>query len=211
VIALLFASILFINMPDNKINQLMREKYNSLRPRENPPANQDSYAFARKRARDKHNQEIYEQLSLHEGEEPSVYTDTKGKRTIGIGFNLDEPSNRKKAESLGLNVQDMLSGKKTLSDKEIKLLYNESIKQAADDANAFLPQAGRQPAVVQKVLIDMAFNLGRTKLNKFENMRAALLEGDYNKAADEMIDSNWYNQVGNRSKTLVDMMRSAAR
>ena len=198
-------------MPDNRINQLMREKYNSLRPRENPPANQDSYAFARKRARDKHNQEIYEQLSLHEGVEPSVYTDTKGKRTIGIGFNLDEPSNRKKAESLGLNVRDMLSGKKTLSDKEIKLLYNESIKQAADDANAFLPQAGRQPAVVQKVLIDMAFNLGRTKLNKFENMRAALLEGDYNKAADEMIDSNWYNQVGNRSKRLVEMMRSAAR
>jgi len=211
VIALIFISILFINMPDNRINQLMREKYNSLRPRENPPANQDSYAFARKRARDKHNQEIYEQLSLHEGVEPSVYTDTKGKRTIGIGFNLDEPSNRKKAESLGLNVQDMLSGKKTLSDKEIKLLYNESIKQAADDANAFLPQAGRQPAVVQKVLIDMAFNLGRTKLNKFENMRAALLEGDYNKAADEMIDSNWYNQVGNRSKRLVEMMRSAAR
>lgn len=210
MIALLFVSILFI-MPDNRINQLMREKYNSLRPRENPPANQDSYAFARKRARDKHNQEIYEQLSLHEGVEPSVYTDTKGKRTIGIGFNLEEPSNRKKAESLGLNVQDMLSGKKTLSDKEIKLLYNESIKQAADDANAFLPQAGRQPAVVQKVLIDMAFNLGRTKLNKFKNMRAALLEGDYNKAADEMIDSNWYNQVGNRSKRLVEMMRSAAR
>jgi lysozyme len=210
VIALLFVSILFI-MPDNRINQLMREKYNSLRPRENPPANQDSYAFARKRARDKHNQEIYEQLSLHEGVEPSVYTDTKGKRTIGIGFNLEEPSNRKKAESLGLNVQDMLSGKKTLSDKEIKLLYNESIKQAADDANAFLPQAGRQPAVVQKVLIDMAFNLGRTKLNKFKNMRAALLEGDYNKAAEEMIDSNWYNQVGNRSKRLVEMMRSAAR
>ena len=42
-------------------------------------------------------------------------------------------------------------------------------------------------------------------------MREALLEGDYNKAADEMIDSKWYNQVGNRSKTLVKMMRSAAR
>lgn len=173
-------------------------------------ANQDSYAFARRRARDKFNQELYEQIALHEGVEPSVYKDTKGKRTIGIGFNLDEPSNRKKAEAVGLDVQDMLSGR-TLSDKEIKMLYNESIKQAANDANAFLPKAGRQPPVVQKVLIDMAFNLGLTKLNKFEKMREALLEGDYNKAADEMIDSKWYNQVGNRSKTLVKMMRSAAR
>tara|TARA_R100000353_G_scaffold38311_3_gene30364 strand:- start:7106 stop:7633 length:528 start_codon:yes stop_codon:yes gene_type:complete len=166
--------------------------------------------YARKRARNKFNQELYEQIALHEGVEPSVYKDTKGKRTIGIGFNLDEPSNRKKAEAVGLNVQDMLSGR-TLSDKEIKMLYNESIKQAANDANAFLPRAGRQPPVVQKVLIDMAFNLGLTKLNKFEKMREALLEGDYNKAADEMIDSKWYNQVGNRSKTLVKMMRSAAR
>lgn len=174
------------------------------------PANQDNYAFARQRARDKFNQELYEQIALHEGVEPSVYKDTKGKRTIGIGFNLDEPSNRKKAEAVGLNVQDMLSGR-TLSDKEIKMLYNESIKQAANDANAFLPRAGRQPPVVQKVLIDMAFNLGLTKLNKFEKMREALLQGDYNKAADEMIDSKWYNQVGNRSKTLVKMMRSAAR
>lgn len=57
----------------------------------------------------------------------------------------------------------------------------------------------------------MAFNLGLTKLNKFVEMRKALLKGDYNKAADEMIDSKWYNQVGNRSKRLVDMMRSAAR
>ena len=188
MIALLFASILFVDMPDN----------------------QDSYAFARQRARDKFNQELYEQIALHEGVEPSVYKDTKGKRTIGIGFNLDELSNRKKAEAVGLNVQDMLSGKKTLSDKEIKMLYNESIKQAANDANAFLPKAGKQPPVVQKVLIDMAFNLGLTKLNKFEKMREALLEGDYNKAADEMIDSKWYNQVGDRSKRLVKMMRSAA-
>ena len=152
--------------------------------------------FARQRARNKHNQEIYNQLALHEGVKPEVYDDSEGNRTIGIGFNLEEPSNRKKAEALGLNVQDMLSGKKVLSDK---------------DANAFLPRAGRQPPVVQKVLIDMAFNLGLTKLNKFVEMRKALLKGDYNKAADEMIDSKWYNQVGNRSKTLVDMMRSAAR
>jgi len=166
--------------------------------------------LARQRTKAKYNQEIYDQLALHEGEEPSVYTDTKGKRTIGIGFNLDEPSNRKKAEALGLNVQDMLSGKKTLSDKEIKLLYNESIKQATKDANAYLPKAGRHPPVVQKVLLDMSFNLGLTKLNGFVEMRKALLRGDYNKAADEMIDSEWYSQVGNRSKTLVDMMRSAA-
>lgn len=174
------------------------------------PDNQSTSDLARKRTKDIFNQELYEQIALHEGIKPSVYEDTKGKRTIGIGFNLDEASNRKKAEAVGLNVQDMISGKKTLSKKEMKMLYNESVKQAADDANAYLSKAGRQPLVVQKVLIDMAFNLGRTKLNKFKEMRKALAAGDYNKAADEMVDSIWYNQVGNRSKKLEEMMRSAA-
>ena len=198
-------------MPDNRLNELMlrRQRQDALR-RQNNPENLRLQDFARRRARNKFNQELYEQIALHENIEPKVYKDTKGKRTIGIGFNLDEPSNRKKAEALGFNVQDMLSGKKILSDKEIKILYNESIKQAANDANAFLPRAGRQPPVVQKVLIDMAFNLGLTRLNGFVEMRKALLKGDYNKAADEMINSKWYNQVGNRSKRLVDMMRSAA-
>jgi len=201
-----------IDMSYNRLNELMlrRQRQDALQ-RQNNPENLTVQNFALKRARDKYNQEIYNQLALHEGIKPEVYNDSKGNRTIGIGFNLEEPSNRKKAEALGFNVQDMLSGKKVLSDREIKILYNESIKQAADDANAFLPRAGRQPPVVQKVLIDMAFNLGLTKLNEFKKMREALLKGDYNKAADEMINSKWYHQVGDRSKRLVDMMRSAAK
>ena len=30
----------------------------------------------------------------------------------------------------------------------------------------------------------------------------------WNKAADEMMDSRWYHQVGRRSQELVEMMRS---
>ena len=57
----------------------------------------------------------------------------------------------------------------------------------------------------------MAFNLGLTKLNKFKEMRKALMQNDYNKAADEMIDSNWYKQVKTRGPRTVSLMRSAAR
>ena len=32
--------------------------------------------------------------------------------------------------------------------------------------------------------------------------------GDWNKAADEMVDSRWFEQVPNRAKRLVDRMRS---
>ena len=166
--------------------------------------------LARRRSKSNIGQELYSQLSLHEGKRNEVYEDSEGIATIGIGFNLEEPSNRKKAESLGLSVKDMLSGKKVLSEKEIKMLFNESLKQSIDDANKFLPRAGSHPEAVQKVLVDMSFNLGLTRLNKFKNMKKALLARDYKKAANEMIDSKWYGQVGDRSKRLVKMMRSAA-
>ena len=60
-------------------------------------------------------------------------------------------------------------------------------------------------------LVDMAFNLGLTKLNKFEKMKEGLMNNDYQTAADEMVDSLWYNQVQSRGPRMVDVMRSAAR
>jgi lysozyme len=57
----------------------------------------------------------------------------------------------------------------------------------------------------------MAFNLGLTKLNKFEKMKAALGQNDYSRAADEMVDSNWYKQVKSRGPRTVALMRQAAK
>jgi len=55
----------------------------------------------------------------------------------------------------------------------------------------------------------MAFNLGRPRLSQFKNMIKAVNEGNYKKAADEMVDSRWYHQVGRRSQELVELMRGA--
>jgi len=60
-------------------------------------------------------------------------------------------------------------------------------------------------------IVDMAFNLGLTKLNKFKKMKAGLMNNDYQTAADEMVDSNWYKQVKSRGPRMVAVMRSAAR
>jgi lysozyme len=57
----------------------------------------------------------------------------------------------------------------------------------------------------------MAFNLGLTKLNKFERMNAALSQNDYKTAADEMVDSKWYKDVKTRGPRTVELMASASR
>ena len=59
------------------------------------------------------------------------------------------------------------------------------------------------------MLVNMHFNLGMPTLRKFRNMLDALERREYNRAADEMLDSNWADQVGNRAIELADIVREA--
>jgi lysozyme len=63
----------------------------------------------------------------------------------------------------------------------------------------------------QEVLINMAFNLGMTRLLGFRNMLAALGAGDYGIAADELLDSRYARQVGQRAQRLAIQLRTGVR
>ena len=54
----------------------------------------------------------------------------------------------------------------------------------------------------------MMFNMGRPRLTKFRMMKDAVDNGDWSEAADQMVDSRWYAQVGKRAERLVDRMRN---
>lgn len=56
-------------------------------------------------------------------------------------------------------------------------------------------------------LIDMYHNLGATRFNQFRKMIKAISEKNYEKASDEMLDSRWAVQVGNRAYELSDIMK----
>ena len=56
------------------------------------------------------------------------------------------------------------------------------------------------------VLLDMCFNIGYAGLMKFKKMWFALGNRDFAEASRQMKDSNWYVQVGNRSKRNVILM-----
>jgi len=58
------------------------------------------------------------------------------------------------------------------------------------------------------VLIDMSVNLGINKLFEFVNFITALDSGDYDKAAEEMLESKWAKQVPNRANELANIMRT---
>ena len=58
------------------------------------------------------------------------------------------------------------------------------------------------PEDLQRVMANMCFNLGITRLLKFKNFLSAMENKDWEKAAVEMIDSRWATQVGARATRL---------
>lgn len=127
---------------------------------------------------------IEEQLILHEGLRTKVYTCPAGKLTIGVGRNLED---------------------KGITKNEALFLLQNDIAECRNDLRNFWWFERLDP-IRQKVLIDMRLNLGSAGFRKFKKMIACLEIGDYAGASEQMMDSRWYKQVGDRGKRLVRMM-----
>lgn len=60
----------------------------------------------------------------------------------------------------------------------------------------------------KNVLVEMSFNMGLAGVASFKNMLEAIKNEDYKKAAREMLNSKWAEQVGYRSAELAEQMRT---
>jgi len=163
--------------------------------------------YAISRVKDKRAKEYFSMMVENEGYRPKVYRDSKGNPTVGVGLSLKEPMNQRFLREEGIDLQEVLRGK-PLSDKQIKSLYNRSLTQAFKDAQQYDPGFARRPEPVKKALVDMSFNLGLTKLQKFEKMKEGLDVDDYSKVAREMVDSDWYKDVKSRGPRTVGLVES---
>lgn len=133
---------------------------------------------------------IEEQLIRHEGLRLKPYRCTSGKLTIGVGRNIDDRGITQ-TEALYLLRCDIERIERELSSR-------------------LLPWFSDLDRVRQKVLIDMAFNLGVSGLLKFKKTLALVQSGDYEQAATEMLKSRWAKQVKGRAVTLASMMRTGS-
>lgn len=130
-----------------------------------------------------------EHLYVSEDKVPHAYQDSLGYWTIGVGRLID------KRKGGGL------------SDDEIEYLLSNDMKRAEITARKLVKNFDSLSDNRKVVILDLAFNLGETKLAKFVNTLKAVNEGRWEDAAKGLEDSLWYKQVGNRSKKLVKLMR----
>jgi lysozyme len=130
---------------------------------------------------------IREQLIRDEGCRLKPYKDTVGKLTIGIGRNLDD---------VGISIQ------------EAHYLLDNDIEHAKNNCTANIQFFKNLDDARQGVLVNMCFNMGIGKLLHFPRMLGAMERGDWNAAADEMLNSKYASDVGDRAKRLAEQMKT---
>ena len=125
-------------------------------------------------------------IARHEGLKLKPYQCTADKLTIGYGRNLDDNG---------------------ISMDEAKIMLANDVQTSYEQLRGFMWFEGVNE-YRKMVLVDMCFNLGLPRLQGFKNMLSAVMQGNYDKAAAEMLDSKWANQVGQRALTLSRIMKN---
>ena len=173
------------------------------------------------------------QLKKSEGFRPKPYVCPTGHATIGYGHNLEAHPQaiRQWDANLAAQVEAAELAGKSLAGKSLVdalnrtgMVWDESyawhwlandVRQFAARLELACPQycglLARGDEVRAEVLVDMAFNMGVGGLLNFRKMLAAIDQGDFGVAADEMLNSQWARQVGKRAEHLARQMRMGVR
>ena len=126
--------------------------------------------------------DVQEYVKKNEGLRLKPYLCTAGKWTIGYGHNLEEG----------------------ISENIAKAIFDEDIQVAINDVlDIFSNNKGEYQLVLSGnryiALVDMMFNLGKPRFLTFKRMIQAIKEKNWDKAANELLDSKYATQVGQRA------------
>jgi lysozyme len=139
---------------------------------------------------------MVQELTRDEGQRLLVYDDANGNEvkagytlvgnpTIGVGRDLSSygVTSSESAYLLGNNIQN------TIAELDAQLSWWENLDP-----------------VRQRVMVNMAFNMGIEGLEEFPMFLAAMQAGNWTAAGQDMEQSHWWNEVGERAVRLQYMV-----
>ena len=142
-------------------------------------------------------EKLQEELEIDEGCKYEIYLDHLGYLTFGIGHLVTKDDPEYDWE-VGTSI-DTVRVHETF-ESDIEIVLSDCTKLYSDFEDL--------PEEAQRVIANMMFNMGYTRLSKFKGMKRGVDARDWNVAADEMVDSRWYHQVTSRARRLVERMRN---
>lgn len=134
---------------------------------------------------------LKEELILDEGIVLHEYKDSLGYSTIGVGRLID----KKKGGGI--------------TKEEAMMLLDNDIERKSKELFKALPWVINAPELIQRALVNMAFQMGVEGVLGFKNTLALIQTKQYVKAADNALQSKWAQQTPNRAKRVTDMIRRA--
>lgn len=147
--------------------------------------------------------EMCKELRGDEGEKLKAYRDSLGYWTAGVGHLID-PAKGGDPAPFGVNL--IKGGSLTPIQSEALLLMD--IEKKEKELDRRLPWWRKLSPVRQRVILNMAFNLGVEGLLEFKNTLALISVGHYQEASVEMLKSKWAKQVKGRATRLSVMMKN---
>lgn len=146
---------------------------------------------------------LKEQLIEDEGIKYEIYKDSLGYLTFGIGHLIVRTD-----PEYGMPVGTPVSEERVYDafHDDVELVISECYALYGPGTFCSFPEE------VRDIVANMMFNLGRTKLSKFENFNRELVAGDWAAAAMHGRDSLWWrDQVRNRAERLMSQLEKVSR
>lgn len=134
-------------------------------------------------------EEMKRELIRDEGLRLKPYRCPAGKLTIGVGRNLDDTG---------------------ITELEAEMLLAYDIERFSYQLDRTISWWRQLDEVRQRVILNMAFNMGTAKLMEFAITLANVRAGRYKEAAAGMRNSRWAKQVGARAERLAVMMETGS-
>ena len=134
---------------------------------------------------------LIEELKRDEGVRYSPFLDSEGIKTVGVGHNLE-------AHPLELSYP--------LTNEQVNQILADDLVRVFSGLDRKIGWWRNLSYARQRVLANMAINLGVDGLLGFRRMILAVDRGHYDQAAREMLNSKWATQVFGRAVRLAKMM-----
>ena len=140
---------------------------------------------------------LLKDLEAEEGYRPLLYDDFNGKQVLKGAALIGNPT-----IGIGWNVAAT-----PISLERARVILGWMVDDKLGPLNAALPWLAGLPEPVQRAVSNLAYNLGVTGLLKFDTFLSLLKAGQYVAAADDLAQTLWAKQVGNRAARICALIK----
>lgn len=154
------------------------------------------------------------ELIRDEGLKLKAYTDTVGKRTVGVGrnfqdvpFTSDECLKLFGTTSKSFQTADQILSTRGITEEQARYLLKNDIEKCLKNLEGRdFWKAVKDDDDRARAIVNLCFNLGIGTLLTFKNTLAFITKKDWANAANNLVQSKWYVQVGQRAVRIVTVI-----